>query len=398
MLEPNVIPGPDAINVAQAIFNVLLSITANGFLRRIADFHKRDPRTLTIGELHRLLGRRWPDALSLLNRDAITNPPAYIASRVSPANWSSIISLIPDLDRIDSSGNGEMQGAVSSVRKSLLAQRILENPVLIRDLRGYFFKATLLTQGFYRRSLHSLPVQSTNNGIQNWLFNGFDHWGPSWDISIDPKDQNSMKGEPVADYVLGQIGSEDELESLPILIHRTKMEPIHNHYASSKYEGTHALHVNIKKGYVIHKDHLANLIGDLQVQPYIERLLKWGKSFDYLIVVDKAPISHKIEPIENDGTQMPPLYSAYLWQCLRPKNILFPDPSQVYYIWQHADLTRRDAYEFKLEILHKERKSLEGRFGPMRLIQQSSPFVKLPKQNEPEMTAEQFGRYILMLP
>lgn len=121
-------------------------------------------------------------------------PQQYLISRgVSP--YRSYIGTEP------SRAVGDIHGVedVSGLRLKLLGrQNPLEAPVSVR-VRGTLFPSGLLASGWWEknREVNEKNLKWSDE-LQEWLFAGFDLWGPSWDFCWNLDDSSGVVGEHYA--------------------------------------------------------------------------------------------------------------------------------------------------------------------------------------------------------
>jgi hypothetical protein len=113
---------------------------------------------------------------------------------------------------------------------------------------------------------------------------------------------------------------------------------------------------------------------------------RWPYDFNYCLLLDDD--QHHIAEV----AEVPDFYSAYLWKCLWAKDGVpdgtLPKLNDCYLIWEHTDLTKRDAIRYNLDSLQHKEQFLRTEFGAMELLQKSGPLI--PEQ--PSLTAGSFQR------
>jgi hypothetical protein len=116
---------------------------------------------------------------------------------------------------------------IEDLREKLLERDSLmnsENPeddtILDITVRGTLFTCALLRSGWWdRREPNMAEPVFVGDGIQRWLFQGFNDWAPSWDfVWGDPQ----WHTDETRRYLIAQIGHRDEADSLPVLLPRSK--------------------------------------------------------------------------------------------------------------------------------------------------------------------------------
>ena len=137
-------------------------------------------------------------------------------------------------------------------------------------------------------------------------------------------------------YLFGQMGEGDELESLTVIIPRSKSDDIRAEIA----RGRQAFPVRAT-GKLCHRSHITDIRG-LKAQ-----LDQWGKSFDLCLMIFEHVPTHCVIPVTDDLK----LYSGYLWECVMPKafavfkdgELQSPDLSDTFFLWEHTNLAAPDA-------------------------------------------------------
>ncbi|MGH6672474.1 MAG: hypothetical protein ACRECV_10955 [Xanthobacteraceae bacterium] len=196
------------------------------------------------------------------------------------------------------------------------------------------------------------------DGLQEWLFHGFDLWGPSWDFTWDFED-----GEFQRPYSIAQIGDGDEANSLPILLPRSKARKLEE-VLGGDWRGTHAA----VKGVLGHRSHFERYMA-----PGV--LTLFGGSLDYCLWLDEDNPNHKISIPRNKKSSV---YSGYIWKCVAPKQLPLentPVLSDVFFPWEHANWNNKDSISFSPEALENKEEQIRRRWGEVELLQKSSSLV-----------------------
>jgi hypothetical protein len=249
--------------------------------------------------------------------------------------------------------------------------KILDEPKLL-TVQGTFFPCILLISGWWeRQNSMKEPKLTWQNGLQEWLYRGFEEWAPSWDISL------SVKGERDS-YLFAQIGSIDEANSLPIIIPNEKAKIVRENLLSEEL----VFEAEIT-GLLCHRRYLP--------KPHLTRIGQWGKLFDYCILLNEEDKRYTISRRLDKKT----MYSGYLWQCWGPKEWLkgmkTPRLDQVYFIWEHTDFAKPDALEYNLDSLQHKALYLQSKIGDLVLLQKSSSLVP----GDPLCLTELFYYFVL---
>jgi len=304
--------------------------------------------------------------LTVKDQSALLRNDRYLCSR--GVNTLKRMLNEPDINkRIDE----DNEVNVNDLRHYLMTLPDIQKPRQYKKLRGILFPAILMSCGWWDRM-----GKSGNNdlkwkdGLQEWLFNGFDLWGPSWDYIWDMDINPSEDSHP---FFLAQLGDGDEANSLPVVIPREKALKLKSYFQDT-WGG---LDVRIC-GMLVHRDDFPKQLQDMHIENLIE------KNLDYCIWLDPNNPKHLITPLAGRTE----IYSGYLWKCVIPKKWYIPGKQpnldQVYYLWEHTNFANKDAVKYNLDsLLHKE-KFLEQRHGELVLIQKSSSLVP----GKPEWSAD----------
>ena len=253
---------------------------------------------------------------------------------------------------------------IQNLRASLLLKRkILKSPIPMK-VRGTLFPCALLSSGWWERHI---PAQARRikwrDPVQKWLFYGFDLWGPSWDFSWNFEEWEASRKRP---YFIAQLGDGDEVNSLPVLIPRSKAIKLQNEFGKDFLRGIEMEIV----GVLGHRKHFASMIDPKALELF-------GGLLDYSLWVDEDDPKHKITPLCRDTD----VYSGYLWKCVAPKDLLADQRlslNDVYFIWEHTNFASRDAIQYDLDALQRKEEYIQHRFGSGRelvLVQKSSAIV-----------------------
>ncbi len=260
---------------------------------------------------------------------------------------------------------------VGVCRKRLLKTKVLRKPMLI-TLHGTFAPCALLSAGWWERSARTKkPEVVWRDPVQEWLFHGFEQWGPSWDISLSTGSQTSA-------YLFAQLGDGDEVNSLPVIIAEEKAKTIRE----SLLDEWMVFEADIT-GLLCHRTHLS--------EAHLTKLSQWGRAFDYCMLLSE---DDKLQGVSRclEKTQ---IYSGYLWQCLAPKKWLetgrLPHLNELYFIWEHTNFANPDAIKYNLDSLEHKSAYLRSMYGDLILLQKSSGVVP----GDPRLPTEEFYKFIL---
>jgi len=244
---------------------------------------------------------------------------------------------------------------------NLLKRKLLEqgnefkNPFSIK-VKGTIFPSALLSTGWWERlDIKDKEFHKWKDGLQNWLFLGFDLWGPSWDFSW-----HSFEN----DYAIAQFGDGEEANTIPVIIPKDIAIKLKSSIENSD-DPWGGKEVKIS-GVLGHKRHFVKKINKIDLV---------GGLMDYCIFLDSNNSKHKIDILDADTE----IYSGYLWKCVIPK--LWKDKNHeiklddVYFIWEHTDFTKKDALKYNLDSLNQKERYIENLYGPLILLQKSSNHV-----------------------
>jgi hypothetical protein len=284
------------------------------------------------------------------------------------------------LDRPGGTWSSEILGCetVENLRVKLVVNgTVLEQPQPIK-VTGSLFPCALLSSGWWEKNAKT-PVENVEwrDEIQQWLFQGFDLWGPSWDFSWDFENWEQSKQRP---YFIAQLGDGDEANSLPILIPREKAQRLQEYiHDKGKWGGIEAEIT----GVLGHRRHFTNCL-----EPELMEL--FGGLLDYCIWIDESNRDHGIKP----RVQRTDIYSGYLWRCVVPEAALkdhSPSLQDVYFIWDHTNFASKDAVAYNVEALEGKQAYIERKVGKLAMIQKSSFLVP----GKPLWTQEQIYQLLL---
>jgi hypothetical protein len=251
--------------------------------------------------------------------------------------------------------------SISDLRVKLLDEsRELEAPQRI-SVSGTLFPCALLSSGWWERHAKVNNHQvKWHDGVQAWLFTGFDLWGPSWDFTWDVENWDKDGGRR---YFIAQLGDGDEANSLPVLIPSEKAVKLREYFKDQKWGGMEAE----VTGLLGNRRHFA-----ADIDP--KALELFGGLLDYCLYLDAEDPDHGVEPLVRETE----VYSGYLWKCLAPKAWIEarkPCINDVYFVWEHANFVNADAVAYALEALEHKERYLTRRRGELVLMQKSSAMV-----------------------
>jgi TIR domain len=235
----------------------------------------------------------------------------------------------------------------------------LEKPLPIK-VQGTLYPCALLSSGWWERRAAAKTRQiKWRDGLQEWLFHGFEEWGPSWDFTWDFDNWAHSSKRP---YFIAQLGDGDEANSIPVLLPATKAKRL-----QEVFERTWGGMEAEISGVLGHRKHFAQYVNP-------QALELFGGLLDYCLWLDDDNKEHKISP----RTKHTDVYSGYLWKCVAPKELLHgrtPCLNDVYFIWEHVNFADRDALAYCLEALNNKEEHVRKRYGELMLVQKSSALV-----------------------
>lgn len=244
---------------------------------------------------------------------------------------------------------------VKKLRERLKMIDKLEEPQLIK-VQGTLFPAALLNAGWWESVREKLNIE-WKNSLQQWLFEGFDLWAPSWDISWDfeGRDKNTKP------YYVAQLTEGDEADSLAVIIPPKLAKEWREKFRMS-WGG---FEVEIT-GVLGHRYQARN---EIPAEGVFQ-----GQAQDYCIWLKDDDEQYRIA----ERTEATDLYSGYLWQCLIPRQWLEENEmiglNQVYMVWEHTNFAARDALKYNLSSLEHKASQIEKmhrKEGGLVLLQKS---------------------------
>ena len=242
--------------------------------------------------------------------------------------------LVEPPDALNSSPRSA--GTIKDLRERLQKVGTLQKPELIR-VRGTLFPAALLTAGWWERKKTESKLNiAWRNPLQQWLFQGFDLWAPSWDISWDFEGRRPEMNP----YCVAQLTDGDEADSLPVIVPAVKARKLRDEFRDSW--GGFEVEV---QGLLGHR---------YAFEEKVPKGVK-GEPLDYYVALEDDNKKHKISLLAAKTE----LYSGYLWKCIAPKEWMEGEKllalDQVYFVWEHTNFAAKDAVAYNLDgLAHKE--------------------------------------------
>lgn len=273
-------------------------------------------------------------------------------------------------------GAVENAGTVKELRAELEECGGLKEPELIK-VRGTLFPAALLAAGWWERKKEDKTFSiEWKNPLQRWLFQGFDLWAPSWDISWDFESAAGAAGRPC----IAQLTDGDEADSLPVIVPPGKVQKLRDEFRDSWGGFECEVH-----GLLGHRFQLEEK----------RRLPKGykGEPMDYCIVLEDDNKKHRILRTRARTE----LYSGYLWKCVAPREWL-KDAKQVglddvYFIWEHTNFAAPDAVAYNLDGLARKEALIATRHPGSELVLLQKSHAIVP--GKPQWAAQDFYAVLL---
>jgi TIR domain len=245
-----------------------------------------------------------------------------------------------------------------------LRAKLLAAPAKLRQrvdikVQGTLFPCALLSSGWWERRKESkIRHLQWRDGLQEWLFHGFDLWGPSWDFTWDFDNWDPNQTRP---YYIAQIGDGDEANSIPVLLPAEKAKRLTERLG--RWGGIEAQ----VSGVLGHRKHFEKYVD-------AKTLELFGGLVDYCLWLDHEKKAHVIT-IRPEHTE---IYSGYVWKCVAPKELVVnatPCLSDVFFLWDHVNFASKDALAYCLEALDRKEEHIRRRYGELLLVQKSSSLV-----------------------
>jgi hypothetical protein len=303
---------------------------------------------------------KWREKLAAVLNKAMNNTANYFLTRLKLIK-KFLLEPPPEVG-----GSAEDAGTIKELRQDLAELEGLKEPVLVK-VRGTLFPAALLATGWWeRKKSDSTLCIEWKTPLQQWLFQGFDLWAPSWDISWE------MVGATERPSV-AQLTDGDEADSLPVIVPPGKAAKLREEF---------------RDGWGGFECEVTGLLGHrYQFEKKLPKGTK-GEPTDYYISLDNDDKKHRIVR----SKQPTELYSGYLWKCVAPRDWL-KDPKavgldDVYFVWEHTNFAAKEALAYNLEgLAHKEEQIARLHPGSeLVLLQKSHALVP----GNPQWQAQQF--------
>jgi hypothetical protein len=279
-------------------------------------------------------------------------------------------------DPLEYPSNEDLELTVTELRERIGSAAPSPRPIPVR-VRGVFSPAVLLNSGWWERPRSgSMAGKHWGNNIQRWTYAGFNEWGPSWDFTGDP--------EGKVPYFLGQLGEQDEVNSILVVVVKEGSQRINRGVNSLLADRKTLAYSAVVRGLLCHRSHFDRR--DPELSGIVDKRL--SNDFSYCLLLNSD--EHDIIPAGGD----PDYYSGYLWQCLwaidRASDKDMPILEDCYIIWEHTDLTKSDVIEYNLDGLRHKMDFLGREDGELEVLQKSSRLV----DGVPRLSYAEFRRFL----
>lgn len=258
-------------------------------------------------------------------------------------------------------------------------------------VEGRFFPGSLLTIGWWDRKERqaALPNAWPDKAIQTWLFNGFEQWAPSWSVE--------ELASAADESFVGQIGHEDEADSLTVVItagdkarrargelgsHVVAMARVHGRLISHR-----ALISHIKSDETLAENNAALL-------RRLREIDKLGIAPGRYILVEQDDDKAAVELMPSKSAEY---YSGYLWQCYAPRdrlNSANPAATSIahaYFVWEHTNFAEPDVVRYAMDGLQQKIRFLSERSrargessGDLVMLQHLMPESRVTRNEFPD--------------
>jgi hypothetical protein len=346
-------------------------------------------------------------ALSEIGKDVITDQAVKRGGPLAIKLWAGVQGLAYHA-RVFSLGLpeiklGETQKGHAQQLKRLTergrADTLLPHRVIAE---GNFMPGSLLCFGWWERQNRKLlkgdQIEWGAHGpIKNWLFSGFEQWAPSWDINH----WNSPSVPDVDAPFIGQIGTGDEADSIPVVIlDGDKARIVREELQGIQEQRGLIARDALVSGVLCSAKYFSNVIGERRAKIVADLLKKEGMpGFSILIRKDE-----KEDFVEIHGERKVDIYSGYMWRCLCPDTAMEKGPpkiSDLFFVWEHTNLADNDCIRYNLDSLDRKEAYLtellkrDGLVSTkMRKMQELTPEHRLRSQGSPcsppELSSSEF--------
>lgn len=284
-------------------------------------------------------------------RTPVVGIPRYLAGRIGYATYATSVwdQRFRESDVVPGTF-GKAAVDIADLREQLAERGPAPDPELV-TVRGVIFPCVLLFPAYWERtSAAKRPWIAWRDELQEWLFHGFEQWGPSW----------AVDNPATPDVLLGQIGRGDELESVLLVL---------------EGELARAARAGLGEMMAVEAEVTGVLTDRAQLgDPLGAQSERWGGQFDSAILATDRHAGHRIEIVGRPST-----YSAYLWQCWSPtewvRDPAEPRVDESFFVWEHTDVAKPSALEYNLDSLSRKTAYLRERYGELILVQKSSHVV-----------------------
>lgn len=288
--------------------------------------------------------------------------------QIAASGWAQ--RLLPGVSRAEEVGapiNAEQ------LRESLpKARRMTRAP--LTAVEGKFFPGALLTFGWWERdpakSKLAHPNKWIDAPIQQWLFNGFEQWAPSWSVNELSTTKNGC--------FVGQIGTNDEADSVTVVV------TAGDKAAKLREDmGADVVAIAVVAGRLVTYEMLIKALeGKVSAKPeaaldhsamleQLKRFRNVGIAPDYYLLVDDADKASSVtlKTAKNVG-----YYSGYLWQCYAPADASAAgNPGKInlsnsFIVWEHTNFADPDVVAYSMDSLLRKKAFLQQRLADKGLM------------------------------
>lgn len=327
-----------------------------------------------------IYGPAWESKVALALVEVVTGARNYFEEKLG--HIKDFLIEPPE----EFNASPEHQGTVKELREALKKRDKLVDPALIK-VRGTLFPAALLTSGWWERTQSQGFDIKWRNTLQRWLFDGFDQWAPSWDISWDLEGRE----QDVKPYYIAQLAGGDEADSLAVVFGPKRAKQWRDKFIKS-WTKTRWCGFEVEvTGVLGHKRQAKKELRGIEtLEGFSPR-----QANDYCIWLKDDDNRHDI--VEVGDTE---LYSGYLWKCFVPRQWVEERDSiglgDVYIIWEHTNFAASDALTYNLASLNDKElfiKKQHSKQGGLILLQKSHELI-IPG-DDPKWRVDDFYRLLV---
>jgi hypothetical protein len=327
-----------------------------------------------------IYGDEWESRVSQAVIDVVTGARNY---------WQEKLGHIKDFlvePPEELEGAQQRRRTVKELKDALAEREKLEEPQLVK-VSGTLFPAALLASGWWERT-HAEGIDiKWRSTLQKWLFEGFDLWAPSWDVSWDLEGR-----EPTPKlYYIAQLAQGDEAESIRIVLGPKRAKEWREKFLKGWKKNMWCGYEVEVTGVLGHKHQAKKaLLGIEVLDPFNPK-----DANEYCVWLKDDEPKHDI--VEVGDTD---LYSGYLWKCMIPRKWIEEKETiglgDVYIVWEHTNFAASDALTYNLEALGDKEAFIQKKHkkdGGLVLLQKSHQLI-VPGDN-PMWSVGDFYRMLL---